>query len=79
MLQKQLNAIQELQLLELLCDFLEKLRDGVRIAAFAFIFGGRVNSSKVELLTKLVSMGISVHSKAVLDSVADWMQVKLYP
>lgn len=72
--QKKLNAIQELQLLEMVCSCLQGAPQSSRFSIFSVIFGGNIEASKTTLLTKLVSMALSIGSGAVLDCAALWMQ-----
>lgn len=71
---KKLNAIQELQLLEMVCSCLQGAPQSSRFSIFSVIFGGNIEVSKTTLLTKLVSMALSIGSGAVLDCAALWMQ-----
>lgn len=72
---QKLNAIQELQLLEMVCSCLQGAPQSSRFSIFSVIFGGNIEASKTTLLTKLVSMALSIGSGAVLDCAALWMQV----
>lgn len=79
---KALSAIQELQLLEVICSsFQDQPSDIVRCGVFYLLFGissqdikdGKVDR-KVEILTKLVSMAVALHCDHLLESMAVWMQ-----
>lgn len=79
---KPLSAIQELQLLEVICScFQDQLSDIVRCGVFYILFGisgqdikdGKVDR-KVEILTKLVSMAVALQCNHLLESMAIWMQ-----
>ncbi|KAL3876927.1 hypothetical protein ACJMK2_034708 [Sinanodonta woodiana] len=72
--QRNLTAVQELQLLELLCSCLQDAPEMFCYSIFSVIFGGQVDSHKTGLLTKLVSLAISVGCGAVLGCAALWMQ-----
>lgn len=71
---RRLNAMQELHLLEMLCTALDDISQGSRYSLFNVIFGGKHDIIKTNLLTKLVSLALSVKSGAVLDCTALWMQ-----
>ena len=74
----QLNAVHELQLLEMICSSLQEAPEQSRYNIFSAIFGGHVDSVKINLLSKLVSMAISISCAAVLGCAALWMQVYTY-
>jgi hypothetical protein len=67
--------MQELHLLEMLCTALDDISQESRYSLFNVIFGGKHDIIKTNLLTKLVSLALSVKSGAVLDCTALWMQV----
>lgn len=71
---KRLTAIQELQLLEILCSYISDQRESDRNAVFGIMFHGEPALLKVNLLTKIVSMAMSIRCTAVLDCTARWMQ-----
>lgn len=79
---KALSAIQELQLLEVICScFQDQTSNIVRCGVFYLLFGissqdikeGKVEQ-KVEILTKLVSMAVALHCDHLLEAMAVWMQ-----
>lgn len=79
---KSLSAMQELQLLEVVCScFQDQVSDIVRCEVFYLLFGisnqdikdGKVDK-KVEILTKLVSMAVALQCDHLLESMAIWMQ-----
>lgn len=79
---KPLSAIQELQLLEVICScFQDQPSDIVRCGVFYLLFGissqdikdGKVER-KVEILTKLISMAVALQCNLLLESMATWMQ-----
>ncbi|KAJ7381627.1 hypothetical protein OS493_040036 [Desmophyllum pertusum] len=79
---KPLSAIQDLQLLEVICScFQDQPSDSVRCGVFYLLFGissqdikdGKVDR-KVEILTKLVSMAVALQCDHLLESMAIWMQ-----
>ncbi|GAB1598984.1 uncharacterized protein C7orf26 homolog [Argonauta hians] len=70
---KRLTAIQELQLLEILCSYITDQKENERNSIFAIMFAGEAALLKVNLLTKLVSMAMSIKCTAVLDCTALWM------
>ncbi|XP_052791133.1 integrator complex subunit 15-like isoform X1 [Mya arenaria] len=69
-----LNAVHELQLLEMVCRTLQECPEQACYKAFTAIFGGHIEAAKITLMTKLVSMAISVSCGPVLRCVALWMQ-----
>ncbi|KAL5018261.1 hypothetical protein ScPMuIL_003983 [Solemya velum] len=69
-----LSAVQELNLLEMLCHSLQTAPEGSRYTIFKVIFGGKPEECKTLLLTSLVSMALSTSCGAVLDCAALWMQ-----
>lgn len=71
---KRLNSMQELHLLEMLCTALEDILQGSRYSLFSAIFGGKHDIMKTNLLSKLVSLAVSVKCGSVLDCAALWMQ-----
>lgn len=71
---RRLNAIQELHMLEMLCTAIDEISQGSRYKLFNVIFGGKHEPVKTNLLTKLVSLALSVRCGAVLDCAALWMQ-----
>lgn len=71
---KRLTAIQELQLLEILCSYIAEQRETERNAVFGIMFHGEPALLKVNLLTKIVSMAMSIRCTPVLDCTALWMQ-----
>lgn len=71
---QKLNAVQELQLLEMLSSCLSEANEGSRYSIFNAIFGGSPEGYKIILLTKLVSMALSLGVGPVLDCAALWMQ-----
>ena len=72
---QKLNAVHELQLLEMICSSLQEAPEQSRYNVFSAIFGGHVDTAKINLLSKLVSMAISISCAAVLGCAALWMQV----
>jgi len=76
---QKLNAIQELQVLEIILSFFSKQNsEACRQAVFNMLFGTSAESEcKMSLLSKLVSMSVSVQNSAILNSAAVWMQVRI--
>jgi len=76
-----LNAIQQLQVLEIILSFLTKQSsDKCRHTLFNLLFGASTsteNECKMSLLSKLVSVSVGVQNTAVLNSTAVWMQVTI--
>ncbi|XP_045214164.2 integrator complex subunit 15-like [Mercenaria mercenaria] len=71
---RKLNAVHELQLLEMLCSALQEAPEHACYSIFSAIFGGHVDPFKINLMTQLVSMAISVSCGPVLGCAAIWMQ-----
>ncbi|XP_018417365.1 PREDICTED: uncharacterized protein C7orf26 homolog isoform X2 [Nanorana parkeri] len=75
---KRLGAIQELQLLELLCSyFQEQTKEPVRQVIFNSLFspqGNKADEQRMTLLGKLTSMAVAVCRVPVLESAASWLQ-----
>ncbi|XP_030044747.1 uncharacterized protein C7orf26 [Microcaecilia unicolor] len=75
---KRLNSLQELQLLEIMCNyFQEQSKDSVRQVMFSTIFspqGNKADDSRITLLGKLVSMAVAVCRVPVLECAATWLQ-----
>lgn len=71
---RKLSALHELQLLEMISSCLQEAPEYSCFAVFSSIFGGHVQPAKTSLMTKLVSMAISISCSAVLGCVALWMQ-----
>lgn len=71
---RKLNSVNELQLLEMLCSALQEAPEHACYSVFTAIFGGHVDPVKISLMTKLVSMAISISCSPVLGCAALWMQ-----
>ncbi|XP_075383660.1 integrator complex subunit 15 isoform X2 [Tenrec ecaudatus] len=75
---KRLNSLQELQLLEIMCNyFQEQTKDSVRQILFSSLFspqGNKADDSRMSLLGKLVSMAVAVCRIPVLECAASWLQ-----
>ncbi|XP_046897774.1 uncharacterized protein C7orf26 homolog [Hypomesus transpacificus] len=75
---RRMSALQELQLLEIMCScFLEQSRDAVRQLIFSALFGlqgNQADDSRMALLCKLVSMAIAVGRVSILECAATWLQ-----
>ncbi|GAB6025839.1 hypothetical protein CHUAL_011821 [Chamberlinius hualienensis] len=73
---KRLSAVQDFQLVEVVLNYLEtRESDVVRNTAFLTLFNcDKTATSKINILSKLVSTAISVKCSAVLDCSAVWMQ-----
>lgn len=78
---QRLNSLQELQLLEIMCNyFQEQTKDSVRQIIFSSLFspqGNKADDSRMALLGKLVSMAVAVCRVPVLECAAFWLQVQL--
>ena len=76
-----MNSLQELQLLEIMCNyFQEQTKDSVRQIIFSSLFspqGNKADDSRMSLLGKLVSMAVAVCRIPVLECAASWLQVLL--
>ncbi|XP_060116879.1 integrator complex subunit 15 [Heteronotia binoei] len=75
---KRLNSLQELQLLEIMCNyFQEQSKDSVRQIIFSSLFspqGNKADDCRMALLGKLVSMAVAVCRVPVLECAASWLQ-----
>ncbi|XP_053131888.1 integrator complex subunit 15 isoform X2 [Hemicordylus capensis] len=75
---KRMNSLQELQLLEIMCNyFQEQSKDSVRQIIFSSLFspqGNKADDSRMALLGKLVSMAVAVCRVPVLECAASWLQ-----
>ncbi|KAM9323522.1 integrator complex subunit 15 [Pholidichthys leucotaenia] len=75
---RRMSALQELQLLEIMCScFQEQSRDAVRQLMFSALFnlqGNQADESRMSLLGKLVSMSIAVGRVPILECAATWLQ-----
>lgn len=75
---RRMSALQELQLLEIMCScFQEQSRDTVRQLMFSALFslqGNQADESRMALLGKLVSMAIAVGRVPILECAASWLQ-----
>lgn len=77
---QRLNSLQELQLLEIMCNyFQEQTKDSVRQLIFSSLFspqGNKADDNRMALLGKLVSMAVAVCRVPVLECAAFWLQVR---
>ncbi|XP_077360393.1 integrator complex subunit 15 [Festucalex cinctus] len=77
-LTRRMSALQELQLLEIMCScFQEQSRDTVRQLMFSALFslqGNQADDSRMGLLGKLVSMAVAVGRVPILECAATWLQ-----
>ncbi|XP_013869285.1 integrator complex subunit 15 isoform X2 [Austrofundulus limnaeus] len=75
---RKMSALQELQLLEIMCScFQEQSRDTVRQLMFSALFhiqGNQADESRMVLLGKLVSMAVAVGRVPILECAATWLQ-----
>ncbi|CAL8343965.1 unnamed protein product [Merluccius merluccius] len=75
---RRMSALQELQLLEIMCScFQEQSRDAVRQLMFSALFslqGNQADESRMALLSKLVSMAVAVGRVPILECAATWLQ-----
>uniref|UniRef100_A0A1A8QSK8 Transferrin receptor 1a n=1 Tax=Nothobranchius rachovii TaxID=451742 RepID=A0A1A8QSK8_9TELE len=75
---RKMSALQELQLLEIMCScFQEQSRDAVRQLIFSTLFnlqGNQADESRMMLLGKLVSMAVAVGRVPILECAATWFQ-----
>ncbi|KAJ7306045.1 hypothetical protein JRQ81_010411 [Phrynocephalus forsythii] len=75
---KRLNSLQELQWLEILCNyFQEQSKDSVRQVIFSSLFspqGNKADDGRMALLGKLISMAVAVCRVPVLECAASWLQ-----
>ena len=76
-----MNAIQQLQVLEIILSFLTKQTNECRLTLFNLLFGTSTlteSECKLSFMSKLVSVSVGVQNTAVLNSTAIWMQVKSF-
>ncbi|XP_024862580.1 uncharacterized protein C7orf26 homolog isoform X2 [Kryptolebias marmoratus] len=75
---RKMSALQELQLLEIMCScFQEQSRDTVRQLMFSALFslqGNQADESRMVLLGKLVSMAVAMGRVPILECAASWLQ-----
>ncbi|XP_072219580.1 integrator complex subunit 15 [Leuresthes tenuis] len=75
---RRMSALQELQLLEIMCScFQEQSRDTVRQLMFSALFslqGNQADESRMALLGKLISMAIAMGRVPILECAALWLQ-----
>ncbi|XP_034039696.1 uncharacterized protein C7orf26 homolog [Thalassophryne amazonica] len=75
---RRMTAVQELQLLEIMCScFQEQSRDTVRQLMFSALFslqGNQADENRMALLGKLVSMAVAVGRVPILECAASWLQ-----
>ncbi|XP_075035538.1 integrator complex subunit 15 [Mixophyes fleayi] len=75
---KRLTDMQELQLLEILCNyFQEQSKEPVRQVIFSSLFspqGNKADEQRMALLGKLTSMAVAVCRVPVLECAASWLQ-----
>ncbi|KAL8616964.1 hypothetical protein ACOMHN_041882 [Nucella lapillus] len=74
---KRLSALQELQLLEMLCDCFKAAPEKHKYRLFQLMFGNRGDDQANDLLNKMVSMALSVSCMSVLDCAAIWIQERM--
>ncbi|XP_005113251.2 uncharacterized protein C7orf26 homolog isoform X2 [Aplysia californica] len=72
--QKKLTSVQELHLLDMLCSCFSEAPEKSKYRIFNLMFGARGESGVNLLLTKLVSLALSVRCAPVLFCAAIWMQ-----
>ncbi|KAM4023691.1 integrator complex subunit 15 isoform 2-T3 [Anomaloglossus baeobatrachus] len=75
---KRFTAMQELQLLEILCNyFQDQTKESVRQIIFSSLFspqGNKADEQRMALLGKLTSMAVAVCRLPVLECAASWLQ-----
>ncbi|GLV33957.1 uncharacterized protein CBL_11160 [Carabus blaptoides fortunei] len=70
-----LSSLQELQLLQVLCEYFESAgTEAVKNTVFLSLFGGSSLALRIKILCKLVSMSVCVPAPAVLHAAGIWMQ-----
>lgn len=70
-----LTALQEVQLLQILCDYFSGSgTEAVKNTVFLSLFGVSTLNLRIKVLCKLVSMAVCVPSAAVLHAAGIWMQ-----
>ncbi|XP_065160858.1 integrator complex subunit 15 [Atheta coriaria] len=69
------NPIQELQLLEVLYDFLNETEDETHCnTVFMNLFSGTTATQRLKILNKLVSIALGTNAPKILNSASTWMQ-----
>ncbi|XP_077581103.1 integrator complex subunit 15 [Stigmatopora nigra] len=75
---RRMSALQDLQLLEIMCScFQEQSRDTVRHLMFSALFnlqGNQADDNRMRLLGKLISMAVAVGRVPILECAATWLQ-----
>ncbi|XP_032520436.2 integrator complex subunit 15 isoform X1 [Danaus plexippus] len=70
-----LNPLQELQLIDIICDYLcACTNDTTKNTIFLSLFGGKESQRKLKILSILASMAVSASSTPVLLAVGVWLQ-----
>lgn len=70
-----LTALQEIQLLQILCDYFSgALTEAVKNTVFLSLFGVSTLNLRIKILCKLVSIAVSIPSSPVLNAAGIWMQ-----
>ncbi|XP_014371111.2 uncharacterized protein C7orf26 [Papilio machaon] len=70
-----LNPLQELQLIDIICDYLSACNnETTKNTIFLSLFGGMENQRKLKILCILASMAVSASSTPVLLAVGVWLQ-----
>ncbi|XP_045450741.1 uncharacterized protein C7orf26 [Melitaea cinxia] len=70
-----LNPLQELQLIDIICDYLSACtNDTTKNTIFLSLFGGMESQRKLKVLSILASMAVSASSTPVLLAVGVWLQ-----
>ncbi|XP_049874268.1 integrator complex subunit 15 [Pectinophora gossypiella] len=70
-----LNSLQELQLIDIICDYLSSCtNDTTKNTVFLSLFGGMESPKRLKILSILASMAVSASSTPVLLAVGVWLQ-----
>lgn len=70
-----LSPLQELQLIEIMCDYLSACtNDTTKNTVFLSLFGGMEGQRRLKILSILASMAVSASSTPVLLAVGVWLQ-----
>ncbi|XP_041987021.1 uncharacterized protein C7orf26 [Aricia agestis] len=70
-----LNSLQELQLIDIICDYISSCsNETTKNTIFLSLFGGMESQRKLKILSILASMAVSASSTPVLLAVGVWLQ-----
>lgn len=76
MSKQKINAVKELQIIEhILQYFTTKGNDVTHQQVFRALFGATNDPSRLDMLSKLISMAVGIECGSLLNAAAVWMQV----